>query len=426
MRWGFHPLEIAEPRERIAVRAADLALGAGLLPLRLLPARRSGNVHRILLLRLERIGDLLMSVGAIQAVRTLAPDAEIDLVVGPWNEPLAQLIPGINRVEPLAAPWLARGVPARRATELASRALSWRSRHYDLAINFEGDIRTHLLPWLAGARRRVGFAVGGGGPLLTDVVEHDGGRHVAANSLALVERAFDLPAGALPDARSPDGLRNSRLVIPESARSAARAALTQAAGGQLPESLLAVHIPAGRAIKQWPAARFADAASVLAADMRAAVVLTGTPDDRALVDEAAAAIQAHGVTVLGLEGGVDLVVLAGLLSLSRLLLTGDTGPMHLAAAVGTPVLAVFGPSMPWRYAPLVEPHRIVRVDLPCSPCNRIRLPPERCRGHVPDCLDQVTTAAVIAAGRELLGSSSRGGGALAPRTRGPEGPPPHA
>ena len=76
--------------------------------------------------------------------------------------------------------------------------------------------------------------------------------------------------------------------------------------------------------------------------------------------------------------------------------------MHLAAAVGTPVVAVFGPSMPWRYAPLVEPHRIVRVDLPCSPCNRIRLPPERCRGHVPDCLDQVTSTPVIAAGRELL------------------------
>jgi hypothetical protein len=69
--------------------------------------------------------------------------------------------------------------------------------------------------------------------------------------------------------------------------------------------------------------------------------------------------------------------------------------------------------MPWRYAPLVEPHRIVRVDLPCSPCNRIRLPPERCRGHVPDCLDQVTTDAVIAAGRELLN-----------RGRGPSGPPP--
>ena len=141
--------------------------------------------------------------------------------------------------------------------------------------------------------------------------------------------------------------------------------------------------------------------------MHAAIMLSGTPDDRALLDEAEASLRARRATVLRLEG-VDLVVLAGLLSLSRLLLTGDTGPMHLAAAVGTPVLAVFGPSMPWRYAPLIEPHRIVRVDLTCSPCNRIRLPPERCCGHVPDCLDQVTTEAVIAAGRELLGS--RGGG----------------
>jgi lipopolysaccharide heptosyltransferase II len=423
MRWASRHLDISEPRERLAVRAADLVLEAGLLPLRLLPARRSTKVRRILLLRLERIGDLLMSVGAIQAVRALAPDAEIDLVIGPWNEAIAQLIPDINRVELLAAPWLARDAPGHRTTDLATRALSWRSRHYDLAINFEGDIRTNLLPWLAGASRRVGFAVGGGGPLLTDVVEHDGGRHVAANSLALVERAFDLPAGALPDERSPEGVRRSRLVIPESARSAARVALTQAAGGQLPESLLAVHVPGGRAIKQWPPARFAEAAAALATDMRAAVVLTGTRDDRVLVDDAAASLQTRGVTVLRLEGGVDLVVLAGMLSLSRLLLTGDTGPMHLAAAVGTPVLAIFGPSMPWRYAPLVEPHRIVRVDLTCSPCNRIRLPPERCRGHVPDCLDQVTTAAVIAAGRELLGSLS-GGGASAPRARGPKGPPP--
>jgi ADP-heptose:LPS heptosyltransferase len=149
-------------------------------------------------------------------------------------------------------------------------------------------------------------------------------------------------------------------------------------------------------------------------------VLTGTPEDRPLVDEAEARLKMHGINSLRLEGHVDLIVSGGILSLSRLLLTGDTGPMHLAAAVGTPVLAVFGPSMPWRYGPLVDQHRIVRVDLTCSPCNRIRLPPERCRGRVPDCLDQVTTKAVIAAGRELL--TSCGGGALAPRNASAEAP----
>src|SRR5262245_25474183 len=217
-------LDIYDPRERMIVRAADLVLEAGLLPARLLPNRPSKGLRRILLLRLERIGDLLMSLGAIQSVRLLAPGAEIDLVVGPWNENIARLIPGITRVEPVAASWLSRDAPGQHGAVLARQALSWRSRRYDLAINFEGDIRTHLLSWLAGARRRVGFAMAGGGPLLTEVVEHDAGRHVAANSLALVERAFGLTAGSLPGERSADGLQRARLVIPDPARAAARAA----------------------------------------------------------------------------------------------------------------------------------------------------------------------------------------------------------
>jgi ADP-heptose:LPS heptosyltransferase len=117
-----------------------------------------------------------------------------------------------------------------------------------------------------------------------------------------------------------------------------------------------------------------------------------------------AGLSARGVPTLRLQGSTDLVVLAALLQQCRALITGDTGPMHLAAAVGTPVLAVFGPSMPWRYGPLVEPNRVVRVDLPCSPCNRIRLPPLRCQGHTPDCLAEVRVDAVVAAGRSLLAS----------------------
>jgi ADP-heptose:LPS heptosyltransferase len=87
--------------------------------------------------------------------------------------------------------------------------------------------------------------------------------------------------------------------------------------------------------------------------------------------------------------------------------TGDTGPMHLAAAVGTPVVALFGPSVPARYAPLTTDSRVVRVDLPCSPCNRIRRPPDRCRGRVPECLDGISVDAVLAAARGLLESGRR-------------------
>jgi ADP-heptose:LPS heptosyltransferase len=154
-------------------------------------------------------------------------------------------------------------------------------------------------------------------------------------------------------------------------------------------------------VKQWPPDRFADAAAALARRMGAMVVLTGEPADAALVAGIETRLRAAGTPTVRVQG-IDLVLLAALLEQCRLLLTADTGPMHLAAAVGTPVVAVFGPSRPWQYGPLIEPHRVVRVDLPCSPCNRIRLPPARCQGGVPDCLAAVDTASVIAAGLSLL------------------------
>jgi hypothetical protein len=96
--------------------------------------------------------------------------------------------------------------------------------------------------------------------------------------------------------------------------------------------------------------------------------------------------------------------LAALLAQLDVFVTGDTGPMHLAAAVGAPVVAVFGPSNPDRYAPRDPIHRIVRIDLPCSPCNRIRLPPERCAGHIPDCLTGIDVEMVYQAVESVLDS----------------------
>jgi ADP-heptose:LPS heptosyltransferase len=76
--------------------------------------------------------------------------------------------------------------------------------------------------------------------------------------------------------------------------------------------------------------------------------------------------------------------------------------MHLAAAMGTPVLAIFGPSLPTRYAPLSPTSRIVRIDIPCSPCNLMRRPPHRCVGRVPDCLAGIESVQVLEAANEML------------------------
>jgi heptosyltransferase-2/heptosyltransferase-3 len=172
-----------------------------------------------------------------------------------------------------------------------------------------------------------------------------------------------------------------------------------------PGPWIGVHSSGGRESKQWHLDRFAEVARTLARERNATVVLTGSPADRPLVDAVKRGLGA--VRVIDAAGELDLVVLAALLAKLDLFVTGDTGPMHLAAAVGTPVVALFGPADPRRYGPLAEQRRVVRVDLPCSPCGQVRLPPERCRGHVPDCMDGITVGAVVTAANELLGRAGR-------------------
>lgn len=356
-----------------------------------------------------------MTLGAIERVRRLAPAATIDLVVGTWNEPLAHLIPGMDRVETLDVPWLSRHAGGERTTGLLARARLWRSRGYDLAINFEGDIRSHVLMALSGARRTFGFDMAGGGPLLTDRVPYDPREHVAANALRLVERAFGSPAAAAGQSAGPPW-PGGRLRLPEAARQRAVALLgtvpvADGAAGLSPGDrpvpgerrlLVGFHAGGGREIKQWDLGRVADVATLIARSHGATIVLTGSESDRAIVDRVKSGL-GGGLSVIDVSGGLDLITLAALLERLDLLITPDTGPMHLAAAVGTPTVALFGPSDPARWGPLSPVARVVRIDLPCSPCNRIRVPPNRCAGHVPDCLAGIDVERVYDAAVELLG-----------------------
>ncbi len=391
-------LQLSDWRERWLVRLADAGLAAAAPLLASRGASTAGDQQSVLLLRLERVGDLLMTLDAIGAVRALRPHASIDLVVGGWNEPLARMIPGIDRVETLSVPWLARGAESLSAGATAARAWTWRARGYGLAINFEGDIRSNVLLGLSGAARRVGFSMAGGGPMLTDAVPFDPAMHTRSSSLRLVERALGVSAGVLEGHRPAAG---SRLTVPREARERASALLVAASAGC---PIVVLHAGGGREIKQWNLERFGEVASRLAHTFGATVVLSGSDEDRPAVETVKTHL-APGIRCLDLCGRVDLVTLAAVLERANVLVTGDTGPMHLAAALDVPVVAVFGPSNPRRWGPASERARVVRAQIPCSPCNRIRRPPERCRGHVPDCLAAVRADDVYEAAARLLVSA---------------------
>jgi lipopolysaccharide heptosyltransferase II len=376
----FEHLQIYDRRDRRLVGAADLALRWVAPALRVGRGAPAQPPRRILLLRLERIGDLLMTLEAIEDVRQAAPGARIDLVVGSWNLELAAGIRGIARVEALDAAWLSRDGGGLPLAALLRRARGWSARQYDLAINFEPDIRSNMILAASRAPRLAGFASGGGGALLDVSLPYQPRAHTAVNAQRLVAAVLDVPTRT--DA--------ARLEIPPAAARAAAGRLSER-----PRPFVGLHVSGGRAVKQWPPERFAQLAGRVARARGGTIVLTGSQADRPLVAQVAAALE--GVSMVDVAGDLDLAALAALLERLDLLVTGDTGPMHLAAAVGTPVVAVFGPSDPVRYAPQEAPHQIVRIDLPCSPCNRIRLPPARCVGHTPDCLAGVDVERVYRA-----------------------------
>lgn len=391
------PLHIDDPRERALVTMADRALdGLAAVARPFRRRRRPAAPKRILLLRLERIGDLLMALPAIADVRTHAPEAAIDLVVGRWNAGLASAIPGVSRVDVLDAQWLARDGGAfdliNALAPLLPSARRWRSTRYDLAINFEPDIRSNLLLAASGAAWTAGYRSGGGGGLLDAALEYDVRAHTTDNARRLIASVFD---------RDVPGASGSRLVVPERARADARRLL-----GVSGRPLVGMHVSGGRPIKQWDLERFTEVAGRLITGSGATIVLTGSPADRPLVDTVKRRLSPARVIDVAGEG--DLLTVAAILGELDLLVTGDTGPMHLAAAVGTPIVAVFGPSDPARYAPRGPHDRIVRIDLPCSPCNRIRLPPGRCVGHTPDCLALVSTDRVLTAAVSVLAGSTEG------------------
>ena len=390
---------VYDPSERLLLGALDLpgralaGLGSlvGLGP-RAPPLDRQA-IREVLVLRLDRIGDVLMSLPALADLRAALPNARIRLAVGRWSAEIAKSA----RVDELlvwSAPWVGRAEEgAERTGALLRKARALRAARLDLAFDLQGDVRALLLLRASGARHRVGYANTGGGYLLTHVVPLD-------ETISWVEqnrRAVRVALGDVPVVPAPDPLASAD-------RDFALGLLARLGLAER-RPLVGVHPSGGRLVKQWDVARWAAVAASLQQRFGASILLTGSEADRALAAALAKALPAPAVDLSGRLGVREtLAVLARL----DLFLSPDTGPMHMAAAVGTPSIAVFGPSDPVRYfsggsGASGTRHVVLRPTLWCSPCNLIRKPPRECQGpEPPECLRLVTAEDVLREAELLL------------------------
>ena len=377
--------------------------------------RRAGaaaDVSTVLVVRLDEIGDMVMCTPFLRALRQRLPSAHITLVVKPGIRPLFEHCPDIDEV--LVFDFNYREPSLLRAWTLPPRTLRFAARHlwprrYDLAFLPRWDTDYYFATFLAywsGARQRLGFsekvtvkkrwANCGFDRLLTDAVFDDPLRHETDRPFLLLGAWASLPPAA--DDRQEIGICDEDRAFAES--------LLQAEGIG-PEAMLIGFGPSGghSVLKQWPSENFVRLGKRLQEELGAQVLLFGGPDEAALGAELAEKL---GTGTLNLMGRTSLTQAAALMARCRVYVGNDSGPTHVAAAMGVPVVAIFGSSCPHRFHP-GENTTLVWRPLPCSPCHTMNHE-ERCQICLfdePRCLTQITVEEVLRAVHDRLFSPAR-------------------
>jgi heptosyltransferase-2/heptosyltransferase-3 len=356
--------KIINRRKLRLVRALDLLLdaGPGLLhwggdgdgPPGPLPER----VERILVVRLAYAGDVLLTLPVFAPLRRRFPAARITLLTCRLAARLLEACDGPDEVLEFDAPWFfgKRGDPWPAVPSLVRRL---RQERFELGIDFRADVRNILFTlYLPRIPCRVSYVSGGGAALLTHPVVWSEWKHKAEFHLDIL-RGVGIPCSLQPPELHPS----------ESwARELEPFGLPEPGG---PERLVVVHPGARVPLKRWPATRFRRLVAQLLGRDEVHIAVTGSADEVELCAAVAAQLPEHRVRQLA--GRLTVQGLAALLARAGLLITNDSMPMHLGAAVGTPVVAIFGPSKPRETAPLGEGHRVVAADYPCRyTCDELR------------------------------------------------------
>ena len=338
---------------------------------------RHPNTHRFLIVRLGSLGDVIHGMPVAAALRERYPEARIDWMVDPrYVEPLG-LLTGLDAAIPVN--------PRRSPRVLMATLRGLRSVRYTAAIDLQGLIKSAVLARLAGAWQTIGLTSAHlREPLArrfyTDVVDPGPRVHVIEKGLALLE---------------PLGVRTPRIVFPlVSTNGEVQQEARRLAGG---DGYVLLNPGAAWPNKRWPAERF----GALAVRLREvtglrSLVLWGPGEE---ADAAAVVATASGAASLAPRTRiVDLFTLA---RGARLVVSGDTGPLHVAAAVSAPVVALFGPTIAERNGPWSADDVVVSRTVNCSCLYR-----RTCRTGSP-CIDEVTVDEVFAAARSRLATATR-------------------
>ncbi len=320
----------------------------------------------ILIIKMSAIGDVTHTLPALTALRREYPHAQIDWLI---QETALEAVRGHRALDRLLIWRRESSIRAFRAgdryaviREIRRLAKEVRETRYDLLIDFHALLKSSLWVLLARADRKVGFGRG---------MQHSEGSYLFLNeripAISMDVHALDRGLILLNALGISTGEVIYDFPILEENEAQARK-LVEAEGGLPGGCLLAIHPMTLWPTKLWENERFGEVADRLI-EKGFRVAFTGGPEDRKSIDEICRRM-AHAA--IRFDGRTSLKTLAAVYRMACAVVSTDTGPMHIAAAVGTPVVALFGPTAPWRTGPHGKQHTVLRAGLDCSPCFRKR------------------------------------------------------
>ncbi|QGJ70987.1 Hypothetical protein PBC10988_26900 [Planctomycetales bacterium 10988] len=353
----------------------------------------------ILVIQLDHLGDAVLSLGFLKILQKQFPRARIDVLASQANAELFQLSPVVNQVYCCQS---TRFSPKKAKRwwvwDLIGWACSLRKERYHLAIDVRGELPHAFFMWLMGAQRRLGWNCGGGGFLLTDSPTFVPARHEVASRAALLRVLGNREEQLVPACRP--RLKPQNVFFTSVAQ---RLRTLDVLPNQDPSTspLVVLHIGAGTAAKRWPFSHWRQLVRKLGENPLARVVLIGTQAERR-----------HAALIMGPQystryanwcGECGLGELTALLALADVVIGADSGPVHLAAAVGTPAIVLFsGTNRKKQWQPWGTSVQSLQVMTACSPCHRAT-----CSQADHPCMRALTVSQVWEAIRRVLPEFSK-------------------
>ena len=330
------------------------------------------SIHNILVVKLDHIGDVILSLPAIKMLQTRFPKAHITMLIGKWAKPIVEKFSQIDDILTFDFFFEESEKGKRKLTtkEIKHLRTMLQSHNFDLAIDLRRHHETREILKLSGARYMVGYCTGGDDDWLTtslrlseeiqDIATQSGKPHIAAQLCQLVQSITTNHSST----ESP--------IIPIPRLSLEKELYDVKRYSQLLQAkfLVGIHPFAGSSIRQWPIPYLARLADILIERNNAQVVLFGGKGDKKSASEMVTQIRANE-KVVSLVGDISLDEFMSMVRLCHLFIGNISGPCHIAGVLGTPTLAVFGGQvLPHEWHPLGEKTLSIRLDVPCSPCYK--------------------------------------------------------